>query len=68
MGAAIIGCVGCGMFKSFDIADQFTKITEWTQPDPAPAPAYRRAKELLDSSYAALPPLFPRFGKEGAKG
>ena len=64
MGAAIIGGVGCGVFKSFEVADRFIKVTERTRPDPAPAAAYRRAKELLNDSYAALEPLFGRFGKK----
>jgi len=64
MGAAIIGGVGCGVFKSFEVADRFIKVTERTRPDPAPAAAYRRAKELFNDSYAALEPLFGRFGKK----
>jgi xylulokinase len=64
MGAAIIGGVGCGVFKSFEVADRFIQITERTPPDPAPAAAYRRAKDLLNDSYAALEPLFGRFGKK----
>jgi len=64
MGAAIIGGVGCGVFGSFEVADRFIRVTERTRPDPAPAAAYRQAKELLNSSYAALEPLFGRFGKK----
>jgi xylulokinase len=64
MGAAIIGGVGCGVFKDFEVADRFIKIAERTRPDPAPAAAYGRAKELLNDSYAALEPLFARFGKK----
>jgi xylulokinase len=67
MGAAIIGGVGCGVFKSFEVADRFIQVTERTRPDPAPAAAYRRAKDLLNDSYEALEPLFPRFGKGETK-
>ncbi len=64
MGAAIIGGVGCGAFKSFDVADRFIEITNRTCPDPAVEPVYREAKALLNESYDALAPLFPRFGKK----
>jgi xylulokinase len=64
MGAAIIGGVGCGVFKDFEAADRFIRITERTRPDPATREAYRRAKDLFNDSYAALEPLFPRFGRK----
>jgi xylulokinase len=63
MGAAIIGGVGCGVFKDFDVASRFIEITDRTRPDPALEPVYREAKSLLNDSYDALAPLFPRFGK-----
>ncbi len=63
MGAAIIGGVGCGVFRDFEVADRFIAVTDRTRPDPALAGLYREAKGLLDDSYAALAPLFGRFGK-----
>jgi len=63
MGAAIIGGVGCGVFKSFDVASKFISITGRSSPEPSVAPVYARAKALLDESYDALAPLFPRLGR-----
>jgi len=65
MGAAIIGGVGCGVFKSFDVADRFIQVVDRTRPDPARAPLYAEARKLLDESYAVLEPLFPRFSRQG---
>jgi xylulokinase len=65
MGAAIIGGVGCGVFKSFDVTDRFIEITDRVRPDPAVASVYREAKSLLNDSYDALVGLFPRFGRRG---
>ena len=66
MGAAIIGGVGCGVFRDFDVADRFIAVTDRDRPDPARAPLYREARRLLDDSYAALEPLFGRFGRGSA--
>jgi xylulokinase len=63
MGAAIIGGVGCGVFKSFEVADRFIEVVDRTKPNPALAGLYTEAKRLLNESYDALAPLFPRFGK-----
>jgi xylulokinase len=63
IGAAVIGGVGCGIFKDFGVVDRFIEIVDRTRPDPATAAVYARAKALLNDSYAALEPLFPRFGK-----
>jgi xylulokinase len=65
MGAAIIGGVGCGVFKSFDVADRFIQVVDRTRPDAGRAALYAEAKKLLDESYAALEPLFPRFAPRG---
>ena len=62
MGAAIIGGVGCGVFKDFDVAARFTQVTDRVRPDPGTAPVYGRAKALLNESYDSLAHLFPRFG------
>ncbi len=63
MGAAIIGGVGCGAFPGFDVADRFITIADRTRPDPKAAPVYEEARRLLDGSYEALAPLFPRFSR-----
>ena len=63
MGAAIIGGVGCGVFKSFDVADRFIQMVDRTTPDAARAGIYAEAKKLLNESYDALAPLFKRFAR-----
>jgi xylulokinase len=65
MGAAIIGGVGCGVFKSFDVTDRFIEMTDRVRPDPSVAPVYKETKDLLNDSYDALVRLFPRFGRRG---
>jgi xylulokinase len=67
MGAAIIGGVGCGVFKDFDVAGRFIEMTDTTHPDPALQSLYQETKSLLNDSYDALAPLFPRFGKRTLK-
>jgi xylulokinase len=63
MGAAIIGGVGCGAFSSFDVADKFIQVVDRAKPDPTPSSVYARAKELLNESYDALAPLFPKLNR-----
>jgi xylulokinase len=67
MGAAIIGGVGCGVFKDFDVAGRFIDIVDRTRSNPALQSVYQEAKGLLNDSYDALAPLFPRFGKKTAQ-
>jgi xylulokinase len=64
MGAAIIGGVGCGVFKDFDVAGRFIQVTDRVRPDPGTAPASAQAKGLLNESYDSLAHLFPRFGRK----
>ena len=64
MGAAIIGGVGCGVFKDFDVADRFIRITDRVRADRGTAGVYARAKALLNESYDSLAHLFPRFGRK----
>lgn len=61
MGAAIIGGVGCGAFPNFDVADRFLSIVDRTTPDMNSAERYAESLRLLNDSYKALEPLFPRF-------
>jgi xylulokinase len=63
MGAAIIGGVGCGAFRDFDVADRFIRITDRVRPDQRAADVYAEAKALLNESYDSLAHLFPRFGR-----
>jgi xylulokinase len=64
MGAAIIGGVGCGVFKDFDVAAKFITIEDRVRADAGTAAVYADAKALLNDSYDSLAPLFPRFGKK----
>ncbi|MGA2976044.1 MAG: xylulokinase [Spirochaetia bacterium] len=64
MGAAIIGGVGSGIFRDFDMAGSFITITDRTRPDASLAAVYEATKRLLNESYDALASLFPRFGKK----
>jgi xylulokinase len=64
MGAAIIGGVGCGVFKDFDVAGKFITIEDRVHANPGTAAVYAGAKALLNESYDSLAPLFPRFGKK----
>ena len=63
MGAAIIGGVGCGVFKNFDVTDRFIEVVDRTKPNAEHAGLYAEAKKLLNESYDALEPLFPRFAR-----
>ena len=63
MGAAIIGGVGSGAFKNFDVAGRFIEVLDRTRPDAAKAGVYAEAKQLMNDSYDALSPLFPRFAR-----
>jgi xylulokinase len=53
-GAAIIGGVACGLFKSFDIAGQLALADGCIEPDAANVQLYRRQRERLERSYRAL--------------
>ncbi len=63
MGAAIIGGVGSGAFRSFDAADQFIQIERTIEPDPANRTVYEPLKELFDAAYKANEPLFGEMKK-----
>ncbi len=65
MGAAIIGGVGCGVFKDFEVTDRFINVVDRVPADPGTAKVYRESRELLDESYDSLAHLFPRFGRNG---
>ena len=61
MGAAITGGVGVGLFRDFNVADQFIQVAEEARPDPAAAAAYAKARALFDAYYEALVPVFDRL-------
>ena len=66
MGAAIIGGVGCGVFKDFDVADRFIQVTDRVSPDPAARRVYAEAKSLLNDSYDVPRSPVPEIRAEDA--
>jgi len=58
MGAAVIGGVGVGMYRDFNIAATMNPIEALVTPDPRHAAVYAAAAELMEISYKALLPVF----------
>ncbi|MGD0090003.1 MAG: xylulokinase [Planctomycetota bacterium] len=54
MGAAVIGGVGVGEFKSFDVIDRFISVEHVAKPDPDSRERYRRLMPVFEKSYRAL--------------
>ena len=54
MGAAIIGGVGCGVFKDFSAAERFVRIKSSTQPVPENSAVYDSLKPVFDRCYTSL--------------
>ncbi|GAK58958.1 xylulose kinase [Candidatus Vecturithrix granuli] len=54
MGAAIIGGVGVGVFKDFDVIDRFIKIESTQKPDMERQKVYRKMKPIFEKCYHAL--------------
>ncbi len=61
MGAAIIGGVGCGVFKDFSVVDKFIEIKGRTAPRQETVSVYKRIKPVFDEAYQALENLFPKL-------
>lgn len=61
MGAAIIGGVGVGIYKDFNVIDDFLEIKSVTQPQPENNQSYTKVKELFDEVYFALKPIYEKF-------
>lgn len=58
MGAAIIGGVGVGAFKDFDVIDRFMKIESTQTPVPEHQIIYRKMKPIFEKSYHGLVDVF----------
>jgi xylulokinase len=54
MGAAIIGGVACGLFKSFDVAERFVVVDQTVAPRAETVALYRRRRDLLERAYRGL--------------
>lgn len=54
MGAAVIGGVGAGLFKDFDVIDKFIKVEHTAMPNTQNQEQYRKMTAILEKSYRAL--------------
>ena len=63
MGAAVIGGVGVGLFKDFDVIHRFIKVDQSAQPDPASRDRYRQIAPVFEQSYRALVDVFDNLAK-----
>ncbi len=58
MGAAVVGGVGVGLFKDFEVVERFFRIEETFEPDPEARRKYDKIKPLFDRAYLSLEGLF----------
>ncbi|MDR3199446.1 MAG: xylulokinase [Planctomycetaceae bacterium] len=58
IGAAIIGGVGAGIFKDFNVIEQFLRTEEILQPNPEKEKSYKKIRPLFDKAYYSLVGLF----------
>ncbi|MDR1484887.1 MAG: xylulokinase [Planctomycetaceae bacterium] len=58
MGAAIVGGVGTGIFKDFNVIGQFLKNEETLSPNSENEKAYQKIRPLFDKAYYSLIELF----------
>ena len=68
MGAAIIGGVGCGVFKDFDVADRFIQITDRVTPATRNREVIRGGQEPPERKLRIACPPVPEIRQEGMKG
>ncbi len=61
MGAAITGGVGVGLFKDFSVIDSFLDIECEHLPNEALGEVYSQQREIFDSCYDALKPVFGKM-------
>ncbi|WP_316569175.1 xylulokinase [Neobacillus sp. YIM B06451] len=61
MGAAVTGGVGVGLYKDFDVIDQFIQVNSVQTPNPEAVLAYGPVKELFDSCYYGLKDVFVKM-------
>lgn len=63
MGAAITGGVGVGLFKDFNVVDNFLEINSVHTPNQDVVTSYQPVKELFDDCYFALQDVFAKMAK-----
>ena len=63
MGAAVTGGVGVGLFSDFDAIDRFIEVSAVHEPDPASVAAYGPVKELFETCYEALLPVYEKMAR-----
>lgn len=68
LGAAVIGGVACGLFKNFDVVDQFAKADQSVNPIQTNVKLYRARRDLLESAYHGLKGVFAELAKEERQG
>ena len=63
MGAAVTGGVGAGLYKDFNIIDQFMEINYVHNPHPETVLNYQPIKEIFDDCYFAMKDIFAKMAK-----
>jgi xylulokinase len=61
MGAAVTGGVGVGLFKDFNVINNFIEINAVHTPNPKAVSAYQPVKEIFDDCYYALKNVFAKM-------
>lgn len=61
LGAAVAGGVGVGLFKDFNVVDQFIEIVDRHEPDPATEAVYQRLFPIFQAAYEALRPIYDQL-------
>ena len=54
MGAAVVGGVACGLFKDFDVVDNFAVVDQSVDPIQENVALYKKRRELLEQAYHGL--------------
>ena len=58
MGAAVIGGVACGLFKDFDVVEQFAVADQRVTPIDAHVKLYKQRRVLLEKAYHGLKDVY----------
>jgi len=63
MGAAVTGGVGVGLYKDFNVINNFIEINSVHTPNPEAVAVYEPIKELFDNCYFVLKDVFAKMSK-----